>query len=290
MRKIFICSVLALLFLSCSREDGIRYHDTRLVVTGDKDILFSNRGETRTFTAAFEQQRYRYGEPLDEWITVPADKISIIWADIPEQLVVSDQKVVGDALSFRVTAQENGFGTLMQVQLEAWLADEGYSDSFMLAQAPAQIEREFRITSKQNPYTVPLEGGVFSVGFTVECRLTVNGTQNEWLPSSLYAPPYVSFSWMNYCYRCSYAASHHSVELKSGEKKGEYYFELTARPYYLESKEKEMIWTYTIYRDETAVPLLEQQLIHEQDRRLAGTEEARASGSDFRAEPLRGSD
>ena len=274
MRKILVLFLLPLAFSACKHDPLVTHHGFRVEITGDLDTPFSKSGETRQIEISFLQERYEYNQPTEKWDAVPVTVVKIY--DESGQFRIENRRLSGKKMIVDLVAEENISPEVIYAQLGFFLEEDVYldSDSALATQEAAEISREYRvITTGPNPFVIPAqEGGTFDIPFTVECCTTINGVQGEWTSQDLYG--------LYYQNNCFGAASHHTLEIKPGEEEGQYYFHITARPYYLEDERVPMLWLCFIYAANVDGWRFEQKFLHEQDRSLAGSEEP-ASGNDF---------
>lgn len=272
MRNFLLFITCILLLSSCSSDDGVRYGDHELIITGDLETPFKNVGETRHITVSIRKQEYNYHHPQDKWMTVAPNNVKIYGHELSDQFEITSLNITADIMSFSLTAKENTIDVMAMIDLEFfWNESDGvYSlQSSAITQEPVDRMQEYRFQSDANPFVVPVEGGEFTVGFTVETRFTINGKQDEWAPTDL--------TWLYYSYVCN-ASWQHEVKLRKKEDRyGEYYFVVSAEPYFFTDESAEIEWEYKITAEglySSKPPLFTQVFLHSQDRELAKDPEA----------------
>lgn len=273
MRKILLFITLILSLSACSDKLDFTYHDFQVVVEGDLETPFLKSGETRSIKVSFQQQKYANDRPTGSWVSVPVTVVKIY--DESGQFEISNRRFSGNDLLFDLIARENETQETVYAQIGFFLEDEVYldSDAAYIIQEAGEISREYRVTTETNPLIIPSQGiAEYDIPFMVECRLTINGVPREWKSENLYGLLYRNNCWG--------AASHHTLEIKQGKDPGQFYFHITARPYYLEEEGNWMRWSCSIYSTFLDGWEFTQEFQHGQDRSLAGTQPP-ATGNDF---------
>jgi len=267
MRKklvIIIVSTLFMTLFSCNDDkENDTYGDFKISFQGDLETTFKKEGETRSFSLIFTKQRYSGGVATGEWVEAIATAPQItIDADPDEVFSILNQQLEGNTFSFDISVPENETENLNGAFLGIIEIDEEGEEYTVIyksmRQEKSEINREYRIVSEKNPFQIPLEGGGFTVGITVESRKTINGRALDWEFSTL--------KGLRGVYSCMGASSHHELELKKGENPGHYYFNVAALPYYLNPGGMEYEWFFRFrYND---IDMLNQEFLHDQDDTL----------------------
>jgi len=265
MRKILIFLVWIALLPGCTDKLEVTYQ-YQMSFDNNFITIFSPASETHRFTVSFQKEMYVDGTSIKKWLPVAVSGLGVKVTD-PDLFQISNQTVSGENLIFDLTIQEN---------LNPWertttliFTDEGEEiDYYYLEQKASDVRVEYRFKSEANPFIIPVEGGEFTLGFTIESRQIINDTPQEWLYTDNYGLRYASF--------CQTAASHHSLEVVKTDI-GRYYFRIKAQPYYLDSGEQ-FRWRYYLYQNEYDSYRMEQVFLHDQDPSLVEKGEAPATG------------
>ncbi|MCD8186588.1 MAG: hypothetical protein LUD68_09185 [Rikenellaceae bacterium] len=254
----------------------LTYQQVNLTVVGNLETPFRQAGETRSITVSMERGKYLNGHSTGQWFPVPASQMGIYLE--PGPFTISEARTVTEyELAFDISVPETYFADSRVYQLVIYIDDpEGWSLPcyYLLSQYEGSLE--YRVVSESNPFEIPVEGGTFFVDFTVECRRLADGSPDEWLLTDLYGLKYTAY--------CLGAGSHHDLKvIWLGV--GTYRFQLTARPYYLDSG-MTMNWGCEIYQKGVDI-FFRQEFLHPQDPELAVSgREPPATGNERREDYL----